>query len=150
MPAGIFLGWRLLRRRVEFRPGLLTLTVAVAVVGAFPWLWANAQSRHHLFPFVRPLRSRTHRTRAISPSSSHMSCRSCWACVSGPNGFFKKRSGRPGQGGWRIPRGSGWATALGEIVFAAALAGFLVWMVVLIRRRQALVLVGAALLVPFA
>ena len=149
MPAGIFLGWRLLRRRVEFRPGLLTLTVAGAVVGAFPWLWANAQSHHHLFSLrdipAQPDPSYTSHLSIffthIVPLVLGLRLRSEW---------ILQRANFTGSGWLVNPSGSGWATAIGEIAFAAALAGILVWMVALIRRRQALVLVGAALLFPFA
>ena len=61
VPAGVFLGWRLLKRRMELRPGLLTLTVAGAVVGALPWLWANAAEPSRVL-CVTSLRSRTRRT----------------------------------------------------------------------------------------
>ena len=54
--------------------------------------------------------------------------------------FEKVAISFPGQGGSGSPVGPGWATVIGEIAFAAALVGILVWIVVLIRRRQALVL----------
>ena len=44
VPSVVFLGWRLLKRRIELRPGYLALAVVGAVVGALPWLWANARS----------------------------------------------------------------------------------------------------------
>ena len=44
VPSIVFLGWRLLKRRIEVRPGYLALAVVGAVVGALPWLWANARS----------------------------------------------------------------------------------------------------------
>ena len=149
VPAGIFLGWRLLRRRVEFRPGLLMLTVAGAVVGAFPWLWANAQSRHHLISLrsipAQPDPSYTSHLSIffihIVPIVLGLRLRSEW--------ILQKARWSSGSGWLVNPSGSGWATAIGEIAFAAALVGILIWMVVLIRRRQALVLVGAALLFPF-
>ena len=148
VPAGIFLGWRLLRRRVELRPGLLALTVAGAVVGAFPWLWANAQSH----PRLASLRSIP-----AEPDPSYTSHLSIFFTHTVPlvlglylRSEYLLKSARYSQSGWLVnSSGSGWATAIGEIAFAAALAGILVWMVVLIRRRQALVLVGAALLFPF-
>ena len=44
VPSVVFLGWRLLKRRIELRPGFLVLAVVGAVVGALPWLWANVPS----------------------------------------------------------------------------------------------------------
>ena len=149
VPAGIFLGWHLLGRQVEFRPGLLTLTVAGAVVGAFPWLWANAQSNHHLFSLRRiPAQPDPSYTSHLSIFFTHIV-----PTVLGLRlrSEFDLQTASSSGSGWLVnPSGSGWATAIGEIAFAAALAGILVWMVVLIRRRQALVLVGAALFFPFA
>jgi hypothetical protein len=126
----------------------LILAVLGAVVGAFPWLWANAKShlgslRHvapqphpgftshlsifftHLAPIVLGLRLR----------SNYDSARQIFV---------------PGSGGFLVgTSGPMVATVIGEIAYAGALIGILFWIVVLIRRRQALVLVGAALLFPF-
>ena len=56
----------------------------------------------------------------------------------------------PGSGGFLVgTSGPTWATLIGEIAYAAVLVGVLVWIVMLIRRKQALVLVGAALVFPF-
>jgi 4-amino-4-deoxy-L-arabinose transferase-like glycosyltransferase len=148
VPAVAFLGWRLLKRRIEFRPGFLSLAVLGAVVGALPWLWANARShlgslRHvsgqphgsylshlsifftHVVPIVVGLRL----------TADHDNVRQVFV---------------PGSGGFLVgTSGPTWATLVGEIAYTAVLVGVLVWIVVLIRRKQALVLVGAALAFPF-
>ena len=148
VPSIVFLGYRLLKRRIELRPGYLALAVVGAVVGALPWLWANARShlgslRHvsaqqhgsylshlsilftHLVPIVLGLRliANFDNVRRVF--------------VPGSGGFLEGKSGPI------------WATLIGEIAYAAVVIGVLVWIGVLLRRKQALVLVGAAVLFPF-
>jgi hypothetical protein len=148
VPTVVFLGWRLLKRRIELRPGLVALAVGGAVVGALPWLWANAQShlgslRHvqgktggsylshlsifstHVVPIVLGLRL----------TANYDTVRQVF--VLGSGGFLAGTSG------------PSWVTLIGEIAYAAVVVAVLAWIVVLLRRRQALVLVAAALLFPF-
>ena len=148
VPAVGFLGWRVLKRRIKLRPGFLSLAVVGAFVGALPWLWANARShlgslRHvsgnphgsyvshlsilftHVVPIVLGLRL----------TANHDNVRQVFV---------------PGSGGFLVgTSGPTWVTLIGEIAYAAVLVGVLVWIVVLIRRKQALVLVAAALVFPF-
>lgn len=148
VPAVGFLGWRLLKGRIEFRRDLLALAVGGAVVGALPWLWANAQSglgslRHvqgktggsyldhlsTLFTHVTPI------VLGLRLTANYDDVRQ----------FFV-----PGSGGFLVgTNGPIWATLIGELAYAAAVVAVLAWIVVLLRRKQALVLVAAALLFPF-
>ena len=148
LPAVVFLGWRLLERRIEVRPGDLTLAIAGAVVGALPWLWANARSHLGSLRHVR-----------AQPHSSYLSHLSIVFTHVVPIVLGLRLTANydnvrqvfvPGSGGFLVgTSGPTWATLIGEIAYAAVLVAVLVWIVVLIRRKQALVLVGAALVFPF-
>ena len=148
LPAVVLLGWRLVRRQIEFRPGCLTLAAVGAVVGALPWLWANARS--HLGS-LRNVQTQQHQSYLghLSVFFTHV-----LPIVLGLRLTANFDSVRqvfvPGSGGFVVgTSGPIWATLIGEVAYAAVLLGVLVWIGVLIRRRQALVLVGAALLFPF-
>jgi hypothetical protein len=149
VPSTAMLVWMLLKRRIEFRPGLLALAVGGAVVGALPWLWVNARSH------LGSLRHISHPQPGDS-FTSHLSIffTHTLPIVLGVRLRADPVTGRqdwvPGSGGFLVsPSGPAWVTALGVIAYLAGLAGLLIWTAVLIRRRRALVLVGAVLLYPF-
>ena len=148
VPSIVFLGWRLLKRRIEVRPGYLALGVVGAVVGALPWLWANARS--HLGS-LRQVSAQQH-----GSYLSHLSIlfTNLVPIVLGLRltaNFDNVRHGFvPGSGGFLVgTSGPIWATLIGEIAYVAVVVGNLVWIAVLLRRKQALVLVGAVLMFPF-
>jgi 4-amino-4-deoxy-L-arabinose transferase-like glycosyltransferase len=141
LPAAWFLGWRLLRRRIPIRPGFLVLCAAGVIVGALPWIWTNAKS--HLASF---------RGNPPQPHPSYATHLSNFFGHSLPMILGLRPRTAPTQ------QTSGWfvfgshplsTTVIGVIVYVSVLAGLVAWMVELVRRRQALLLVGAALLVPF-
>ncbi len=148
VPSIVFLGWRLLKRRNELRPGYLALAVVGAVVGALPWLWVNARS--HLGS-LRHVQAQT--------DGSYLSHLSIFSTHVVPIVLGLRLTANydnvrqvfvPGSGGFLVgTSGPIWATLIGEIAYAAVVVTVLVWIAVLIRRKQALVLVGAALLFPF-
>ena len=148
LPAVVFLGWRLLQKRLEVRPGDLTLAIAGAVIGALPWLWANARS--HLGS-LRDVQAQPHSSYVghLSIVFTHVV-----PIVLGlrltANYDNVRQEFVPGSGGFLVGTfAPTWATLIGAIAYAAVLVAVLVWIVVLIRRKQALVLVGATLVFPF-
>lgn len=148
VPAVVFLGWRLFKRRIDFRPGLLALAVVGAVVGALPWLWANAHSRLGSLRHVQGKTSGSY-VNHLSTLFTHV-----FPIVLGlrltANYDNVRQVFVPGSGGFLVgTNGPIWATVIGEIAYAAVVVAVLAWIVVLLRRKQALVLVGAALLFPF-
>jgi 4-amino-4-deoxy-L-arabinose transferase-like glycosyltransferase len=148
VPAVVLLGWRLLKRRIEFRPGCLTLAVVGAAVGALPWLWANARSHLGSLRHVRSHQNGSYLTH-LSIFFTHVA-----PIVLGLRLIANYDSVRqvfvPGSVEFLVgTSGPTWATLIGETAYAAVVVGVLVWIVVLISRKQALVLVGAALVFPF-
>ena len=148
VPSIVFLGWRLLKRRIEVRPGYLALAAVGAVVGALPWLWANARS--HLGSL---------RQVSAQPHGSYLSHLSVLFTNLVPIVLGLRLTANfdnvrhvfvPGSGGFLVgTSGPVWATLIGEIAYVAIAVGILVWIAVLLRRKQALVLVGAVLMFPF-
>lgn len=147
VPSAAFLAWRLLKRRIEFRTELVALAVGAAAVGALPWLWANAQSR---FGSLRNV--------SQQPHSSYTSHLSVFFTKVAPMvmGLRLRQNYDPvhqawvtGAGGFLVSPGPSWVGVIGALVYVAAGVAILAWIVVLIRRRQALLLAGAALAFPF-
>jgi hypothetical protein len=148
VPSVVFILWRLLKGRIEFRPELLLLSFAGAVVGALPWLWNNLHSHLGSLRKVPP-----------QPDDSYLAHLSNFFKHTLPivlglrlraNYVIDQLAWVPGSGRFLVgPSGPTWVSVIGMIAYAAGLVGILIWIVVLIRRRQALVLVGAALLYPF-
>ncbi len=148
MPSAVFLLWRHLKGRIEFRPELVLLSIAGVVVGALPWLWNNFHSHLGSLRKVPP-----------QPDDSYVAHLSTFFKHTLPivlglrlraNYVLDQLAWVPGSGRFLVsPSGPRWVTVIGVIAYAAVLVGILVWIVVLIRQRRALVLVGAALLYPF-
>ncbi len=145
-PSIVFLVWRFLRGRLRFRPSLVALGATSAVLGALPWLWVNVPSR---FSSLRNVSDQPHQS-----YTSHLST------------FFTKvapivmglrlrqnydpvhQAWVPGAGGFLVSPGPRWWGIVGALVYMAVGSALLVWVVVLIRRRQALILAGAFLAFP--
>jgi hypothetical protein len=140
LPAAWFLGWRLLKRRIPLRPGFLALCAAGLIVGALPWLWTNAKS--HLGSF---------RGNPAQPDPSYATHLANFFDHTLPMvlGLRPRPTPTALTSGWFVFGSHPFSTTvIGVIVYVAVLAGLVAWMVELVRRRQALLLVGAALLVP--
>jgi Dolichyl-phosphate-mannose-protein mannosyltransferase len=148
VPSAVLLLWRHLKGRIEFRPELLLLSVAGAVAGALPWLWNNFESHLGSLRQVSP-----------QPDDSYLAHLSTFFKHTLPivlglrlraNYVVDQLAWVPGSGRFLIsPSGPRWVMVIGVIAYAAILVGIFVWIVVLVRRRQALVVVGVALLYPF-
>jgi 4-amino-4-deoxy-L-arabinose transferase-like glycosyltransferase len=148
IPSAVFLLWRHLKGRIRFRPELVVLSIAGAVVGALPWLWNNLHSHLGSLRKVPP-----------QPDDSYLAHLSTFFKHTLPivlglrlraNYVLDQLAWVPGSGRFLVgPSGPRWVAVIGMIAYAAALVGILVWIVVLIRQRRALVVVGAALLYPF-
>jgi hypothetical protein len=148
VPAAVLLLWRLIKGRLGFRPELVLLSCVGAVIGALPWLWNNFESHLGSLRKVPPQPDDTYGAH-LSTFFTHT-----LPIVLGlrlrANYVVDQLAWVPGSGRFLVsPSGPTWGAVIGEIAYAAVLAGILLWIVVLIRRRQALVVVGAALLYPF-
>jgi 4-amino-4-deoxy-L-arabinose transferase-like glycosyltransferase len=148
VPSGIFLAWRFFKRRIDLRPGFLILAVFGAVIGATPWLWANAKSHLGSLRHVAPQPHPSY-TSHLSIFFTHIAPMALGLRIRA-NYDSARQVFVPGSGGFLVgTSGPIWTTVVGEIAYVGALIGILFWIIVLIRRKQALILVGAALLFPF-
>jgi len=147
LPSAVFLGWRMAKGRIDYSRVSILLTGLGFFIGALPWLWNNLRSHlaslrnvntgqpqgsypsrlwsffDHTIPMVLGLRLRAD---ALDPVGS-----------------------LHGGGYLATPPASSWVAIVGGLLYVAALIAIGFWIVVLIRRRQALLLVGAVLAFPF-
>ena len=143
LPATVFVAWRLLKRRIALRPSFLALSGVGAIVGALPWLWTNAKSHPHLASF---------RGNPPQPDPSYRTHLSNFFGHTLPMmlGLRPRLHPTTLTSGWFVSDSHALSTTvIGMVAYIAVLVGIVVWMTVLIRRREALLLVGAAVLVPF-
>ena len=142
LPAAVFVAWRLLKRRIALRPSFLALFVVGAIVGALPWLWTNAKSHLASFRYNPPQPDPSYRTH-LSNFFGHT--------LPMMLGLRPRLTPTTLTSGWVIAdRHLLSTTVIGVVAYVAVLVGIVVWMTVLVRRREALLLVGAAVLVPLA
>jgi hypothetical protein len=126
----------------------LILAVFGAVIGATPWLWANAKSHLGSLRHVAPQPHPSY-TSHLSIFFTHIAPMALGLRIRA-NYDSARQVFVPGSGGFLVgTSGPIWTTVVGEIAYVGALIGILFWIIVLIRRKQALILVGAALLFPF-
>lgn len=143
LPALALLGWRAARRRLAVRPVRLGLLAAGAVVGALPWLYDNVGTGLGSLRDVPPQPQPSYQTHladafghvvptalGIRPRSNYIDATGSWA----PTGWLGR---------------SQLADDLGIALYVVVAVLLLVWMAILIRRRQAVVVVGATVLFPF-
>ncbi|HLI15928.1 MAG TPA: glycosyltransferase family 39 protein [Acidimicrobiales bacterium] len=127
LPAAVVVLVELVRRRVRARPVDVALAAAGAVLGALPWLWDNVPGFASLHLGVQP-----------DPSvASH--------------GNILRLHVLPMMLGLQLPVSGRFLVGTDAgmaLEYAAVLAG-VVWLVTLVRRRQALVLVVFTVAFPF-
>jgi 4-amino-4-deoxy-L-arabinose transferase-like glycosyltransferase len=150
VPSGVFLAWKMAKRRVELHLRDLLLAATVGVLGALPWIWDNAHSRL----------GSLHQLNHAQPDNSYTSHLSLFFTHTMPvamglrlraNYVLGREAWVPGSGSFLVgPSGPSWLKVVGVIAYVLALLGLVIWIRLLIRQRRSLVLVGAVVLYPFA
>lgn len=148
-PAGVFLGWRIAKRRADFRLEHLGIAATAAATGALPWIWSNA--RTHLGSFRHVPHGQ-----AAGSYGSHLS--TFFAHILPMSIGLRLRADYvTGKEAW-VPRSGGflvgtagplWVTVVGAVLYGAALVALLAWTITLAHRRSALPVAGATLAFPF-
>ncbi len=135
VPVAALLVWRLAHRR--YTVGALDLATAAgaALLGALPWIWANVTSGFSSLASVS-------QPNPPDPFFEHLKVLGVHVLPTLLGLRLRAAAGSP-LAPWVF------GTAPGAVLYALVLVAAIAWLVVLVRRRQALVLVAFVVVFPF-
>jgi len=134
LPAAALLVWRLAHRRCAVRARDLATAAGAALLGALPWIWANVTSGFSSLASVS-------QPNPSYPFFEHLKVLGVHVLPTLLGLRLRAAAGSP-SAPWVF------GTALGAVCYVLVLAGAVAWLVALVRRREALVLVAFVVVFP--